>query len=132
MSINLVTLFGNLTRNPDVKYTSQQMCVARFSIALNRGKDKNGQDKGADYPNIVCFGKTAEIAEKYLQKGSKICITGRLHTDSYEKDGAKVYTTDVIADKIEFMFRNESKFSESHSEEQIEGFQRLTDEDIPF
>ncbi len=109
MSLNIVVVCGRVTRDPSVQYTSNQMCVARFNIALDRGKDKDGQSKGADYPQIVAFGKVGEVIERFVSKGSQLAIYGHLHTDSYEKDGKKVYTTDVIADRVELMGKSEGK-----------------------
>ncbi len=104
--MNSVSLIGRLTRDPEVRYgATSQIAVARFSIAIDRGKDKNGEDRGTDFPNIVCFGKTAELCEKYLGKGRLVGITGRLQTGKYEKDGRTVYTTDVLADRVEFLDR---------------------------
>ena len=100
--MNIVNLIGNLTRDPDVRYTTgaNQTAVGRFSIAVNDGY---GDKKRTDYPNIVVFGKQAENCQRYLHKGSKVAITGRIQTGSYEKDGHKVYTTDVVANNVEFL-----------------------------
>lgn len=96
--MNKVILIGNLTRPPEVKYGDTT--VGRFTMAINDGY---GENKRTSYPNIVCFGKTAENCEKYLDKGSRVAIEGKIQTGSYEKNGQKVYTTDVIADKVEFL-----------------------------
>ncbi len=146
--MNSVSLIGRLTRDPEVRYgAASQNAVARFSIAIDRGRDRNGEDMGTDYPNIVCFGKTAELVEKYLGKGRLVGIQGRLRTGSYEKDGRKVYTTEVYADRVEFLDRADrsggnggngssgSGYSPTAApmEDQIpEGFNKLTDDDIPF
>ena len=133
--MNQVTIIGRLTKDPEVRYTEKQTCVARFSVALNRGKDKDGKDLGADYPNVVAFGKTGEIIEKYFSKGKLIGISGRIRTDSYEKDGKKYYTTDIIADKVEFLEKKENpeqKVKKETPEDIPEGFSRLEDDDIPF
>ena len=100
--MNNVFLTGNLTRDPDVRYTvsSDPMCRATFAIAVNDGY---GEKQKTSYPNIVVFGRQAENVEKYLKKGHKVAIIGRIQTGSYEKDGHKVYTTDVVADKVEFL-----------------------------
>ena len=136
--MNCVTLIGRLTRDPDVRYTSSsQMAIARFSIAISRGKDKNGNDAGADYPNIVCFGKLAELVEKYVGKGRQVAVQGRIQTGSYEKDGRKVYTTEVVADKIEFLDKAQSTSgggassqSSSFGGDIPEGFEQI--DDVPF
>lgn len=87
-----------------MRYTASQMAVARFSIAIDRRRGKDGEERGADFPNVVVFGRQAENAGKYLTKGRQVAIEGRLQTGSYEKqDGTKVYTTDVIADRIEYL-----------------------------
>ena len=103
--MNSVILVGRLTRDPEVRYMSEsQRAVANFSIAIDRGKDRSGNDLGADFPNIVCFGKQAEVVEKYVTKGMQVGIQGRLQTRSYEnKDGKKVYVTEVVADRVEFL-----------------------------
>jgi single-strand DNA-binding protein len=107
--MNQVCLIGRITRDPEVRYGAQsQTAVARFSIAINRGKDRNGNDAGTDYPNIVCFGKTAETVEKYVTKGMQLGITGKLQTGSYEKNGQRHYTVEVVADRVEFLSSAES------------------------
>ena len=131
--MNNVSLIGNLTRDPEIRWAND-LAIARFSIAINRGKDKNGNDKGADYPNIVVFGKQAENCEKYLSKGKKVGITGHIKTGSYEKDGRKVYTTDVIADRIEFLtpLNQDATAPQSYDSDVPQGFEAIDDEDIPF
>ena len=101
--MNSVVLIGRLTRDPEVRYTESQLAVARFSIAINRVPGRDGQDRGADFPNIVVFGKQAENCERFLTKGRQVAIQGHIQTGSYEKDGRKVYTTDVVADRVEFL-----------------------------
>lgn len=101
--MNSVALIGRLTRDPEVRWTQDQMAIANFSIAIDRGKDKNGNDRGTDFPRITVFGRQAENCEKYLKKGLLVGIAGRIQTGSYEKDGQKIYTTDVVADRVEFL-----------------------------
>ena len=127
--MNNVTLIGRLTRDPETRYTADtQMAVTRFSIAINRP----GKDKGADYPNITVFGKTAENCEKYLKKGRMVAIQGRIQTGSYEKsDGTKVYTTDVVADRVEFLGEQTTQTKAEQPEYVPEGYTQI-DEDIPF
>ena len=141
--MNKVILMGRLTRDPEVRYgAASQTAVARFSIAVDRPRAKEGEQT-ADFINIVCFGKTAELVEKYLGKGRLVGITGRIQTGSYEKDGKKVYTTEVHADRVEFLDRGDrtSETSQSFSTPAPaapampsvpEGFSQLTDDDIPF
>ncbi len=103
--MNKVILVGRLTRDPDIRYSSgdSNTCVARFSVAVDRRFKKDGDAQAADFPSCVAFGKTAEFIEKYVKKGTKLCIEGRLQTGSYtNKDNVKVYTTDVVVENCEF------------------------------
>lgn len=125
--MNSVHIIGRLTKDPQISYISDtQTAVARFSVAISRGKDKDGNDKGADFPNVVVFGKQAENCERYLSKGKLVGIEGRIQTGSYEKDGRKVYTTDVIANRVEFLEWDNKEKSEIPS-----GFRAVEDE-CPF
>ena len=99
MSINKWTGIGRLTKDPEIKYSSDGLAIGRGTIAI----DRPGQDKGADFIPLKFFGKSAEFAEKYFHKGSKIGVEGRIQSGSYKKeDGTTVYTLDVIAEKFEF------------------------------
>ena len=102
--MNSVQLIGRLTKDPDMRYTSgSQMAVATFTIAIDR-PTKQGEEKKTDFPRITVFGKQAESCEKYLAKGRKVAIEGRIQTGSYQNsEGATVYTTDVIANRVEFL-----------------------------
>jgi single-strand DNA-binding protein len=140
--MNSVSLIGRLTKDPDIRYGAEsQTAVARFSIAIDRGKDKNGESRGTDFPNIVCFGKTAELVERFVSKGRLVGIQGRIQTGKYEKDGRTVYTTEVLADRVEFLDwgdKNEgggaqqTAGSSKSASDVPEGFGALTDDDIPF
>ena len=103
--MNKVELIGRLTRDPEVKYTQGQepVAVARYTLAVDRRwKEANG-DRQADFISCVAFGKGGEFAEKYLHKGMKIGITGRIQTGSYtNKEGRKIYTTEVVLEEQEF------------------------------
>lgn len=102
MSINSVNLTGRFTRDPDVRYTDGGTSIARFTLAVDRRFKRDGEQT-ADFINCVAFGKTAEFIEKYFRQGMKLELTGRIQTGSYtNKDGAKVYTTDVIAEQVGF------------------------------
>jgi single-strand DNA-binding protein len=122
MSINKVVLTGNLTKDPDVKYTQSGKAVAMFSIAVNDGF---GDNQKTYYPNIVVWGKTAETVGNNLAKGSKVGVVGKLTTRSYDNSaGQKVYVTEVVADMyggIEFL--GSKKQSQSNP---------IEDEEIPF
>ena len=103
--MNNVVLMGRLTRDPRISMAntiSGQMAVAHFSLAVDRRFKKEGEQQ-ADFISCVAFGKTAEFVEKYLHQGSKVCLSGRIQTGSYKnKDGATVYTTDIVVENIEF------------------------------
>lgn len=101
--MNKVILMGRLTRDPDIHYSQGEngTAIARYSLAVDRRFKREG-DQTADFINCVVFGKGAEFAEKYLHKGIKIVVTGRIQTGSYEKDGVRVYTTDVVVEEQEF------------------------------
>lgn len=162
--MNNVVLIGRLTRDPELRYTSgtgNAMC--RFTIAVDRGlsRDKRMEmeQKGqptADFINIVSWGKTAELVANYLAKGRQVAIQGRIQSSSYEgQDGNRVYRTDVVADRIEFIGGNtssststgNSNFNQVSNYNQNLGFNQdfkddnfglgddafpLNDEDIPF
>ena len=104
--MNKVIIIGRFTRDPEIKYTTGEnaTATARFSLAVNRRfKNKEG-NYDADFINCVAFGKTAEFIEKYFSKGMAIGITGRIQTGSYtNKEGQKVYTTDVVVEETEFV-----------------------------
>ena len=120
---------GRLTRDIDVRYAAQtQKAVARFTLAIDDGY---GENKKTNFISIVAFGKTAENLEKFSGKGLRIAIIGHIQTGSYEKDGQKVYTTDIVADRIEFIdWKNSEKVSEPDGE-YPQGFAAI-DEDFPF
>ena len=102
--MNSVVLIGRLTRDPEVRYTaSTQMAVATFTVAIDRPV-RGGGEKQTDFPRVTVFGKQAENCEKYLAKGRLVGVQGRIQTGSYQnKDGVTVYTTDVVADRVEFL-----------------------------
>lgn len=103
--MNKVILMGRLTRDPDVRYTQgqEQMCIARYTLAVDRRRRQQDQDQTADFISCVAFGRAGEFVEKYLGKGTRIAVVGRLQTGSYvNKDGQTVYTTDVVVEEQYF------------------------------
>lgn len=109
--MNSVQLVGRLTKDPDVRYADSGTSIARFSVACDRRFKRDGED-GADFIPCVAFGKTAEFMDKYFYKGKRIGLNGRIQTGSYiNKEGQKVYTTDVIVENVEFV---ESKGSDDN------------------
>ena len=140
--MNSVVLIGRLTKDPVLKYTAQsQMAVATFTLAIDRVV-REGEQKKTDYPRVTVFGKQAESCEKFLKKGRLAGVQGKLQTGSYQnKDGQTVYTTDVVADRVEFLEWGDAKentvpeVKEEHApvkeEYTPEKFEEL-EEDIPF
>lgn len=114
--MNNVQLVGRFTRDPEVRYSDGGSTVARFNIAVDRRFRKDGQQE-ADFISCVAFGKTAEFIEKWFRKGERIGLTGHIQTGSYtNQDDQKVYTTDVVADNVEFVeSRNASEESRGSS-----------------
>lgn len=146
--MNKVILMGRLTREPDIRYTQgeSQMAVARYTLAVDR-RVRTGGEQQADFVSCVAFGKAAEFAEKYLHQGTKIVVAGRIQTGSYtNKDGQRVYTTDVVIESCEFAeskATNESRYGTYQQsvrpvpDEAInEGFMNIPDgvddEELPF
>ena len=144
--MNSVVLIGRLARDPELSYTpSNQTAVCKFTIAVDRPR-RNGEDAGADFIRITVWGRQAETCDRYLAKGRQVAVNGRIQTGSYKnKDGATVYTTDVIADRVEFLGTNGSNAGTAPSNNSFEqaepvmgGFDDLPDtfqaaeDDIPF
>ena len=115
--MNKVFLVGRLTRDPELRYTASNLATVRTAIAVDRQFVREGEERGADFINIVAFGQRAETMKKYLTKGSQIAIDGRIQTGSYDgQDGKKVYTTDVIIDNFQFLDTKASRNIDSSSE----------------
>ncbi|MDR0570124.1 MAG: single-stranded DNA-binding protein [Clostridiales Family XIII bacterium] len=158
--MNQVILIGRLTRDPEVRYTGDQMAVASFTVAIDR-VTRADKEKQTDFPRVVTFGKQAELCERYLAKGRLVAVQGRIQTGSYKnKEGATVYTTDVVAERVEFLEWGDrqgkaadaatqggarfgrqsfdappaaSPYGGGFSEPSLpEGFSALDDDDIPF
>lgn len=138
--MNKVILIGRLTREPDIHWSQgeEQTCIARYTLAVDRkyGREK----KNADFISCIVFGKAAEFAEKWLTKGLKIAVVGRIQTGSYtNREGQKVYTTDVVIEEQEFMesksaSQNDTESNTQQSEDQ-NGFMKIPDgldEELPF
>lgn len=143
--MNKVILMGRLTRDPEVRYSQgeRQMAIARYTLAVDRrgrANTSNGEQT-ADFIQCVAFDRSAEFAEKYFHQGTKLVVTGRIQTGSYtNKDGATVYTTEVVADRVEFLEwgdrpaggqRAQTQEAAPRFDAAPEGFSAI-DEDIPF
>lgn len=133
--MNLAVLVGRLTRDPEVRVTDSQMTVARYSLAVDRVGAKEGQPT-ADFISCIAFGKSAEFVEKYLKKGMKIAIEGRIQTGSYtNKEGQKVYTTDIVVDRHEFCESRSTSENNATPADSADSFINLPagiEEEIPF
>ena len=143
--MNKVILLGRVVRDPEVRYSQGQnaSAVAKFSLAVDRRFKQEGQPS-ADFINCVAFGKQAEFTEKYLRQGTKIAIVGRIQTGSYtNKDGVKVYTTDVVVEECEFAESKNSSQGETNTQPKPQptpgnldyGFMSIPDniqEELPF
>ena len=118
--MNKVILMGRLVKNPEVRQdASGAISMARYTLAVDRMRMKKDEEPGADFINCVVFGKSAEFAKNYLRKGTKLVIEGRIQTGSYtNKNGQKVYTTDVVTERQEF--------AESKAESRVDGSQQAT------
>ena len=144
--MNKVILMGRLTRDPEVRYSQGEnpLAIARYTLAVDRRQSRSngGDEQSADFINCVAFGRSGEFAEKYLHKGTKIAVTGRIQTGSYtNKEGVKVYTTEVVVEEHEFA---ESKNSAANAGGESfpsgmtssgDGFMNIPDgidEELPF
>jgi single-strand DNA-binding protein len=128
--LNSVSLVGRLVKDPETTNSQNNMTICKFTLAVDRKFKKEGQPT-ADFPRIVCFGKTAENVGKYMSKGRLVGVTGRLQTGSYkDKDDRMVYTTDVIADSVEFL----DKAKEGQGSQENEDFRtvEMSEDDLPF
>lgn len=143
--MNKVILMGRLTRDPEVRYSQgdNSMAIARYSLAVDRRFKRDGDEQTADFINCVAFGKSGEFAEKYLRKGTKIAVVGRIQTGSFtNKDGQKIYTTDVVVEEQEFAESKNSasgtgnaNTSTNNNTSSSDGFMNIPDgidEELPF
>lgn len=136
--MNKAILMGRLTKDPDVRYTQgdNTMAVARYTLAVDRRQRKDAGQQTADFISCVAFGKSAEFAEKYLHKGTKVAITGRIQTGSYtNRDGQKIYTTDVVIEDQEFAESKNSNTQAEAAKPVGNDFMSIPDginEDLPF
>ena len=101
--MNRVELIGRITKDPELRYTSSNIATTRFTLAVNRPFQGQNGEQGTDFISIVVWRKQAENVKKYVSKGSLVAVEGRIQTGSYEKDGQRVYTTDVVADNVQFL-----------------------------
>jgi single-strand DNA-binding protein len=138
--MNKTILIGRFTRDPEVRYTDSGTSIARFTLAVDRRFKKDGEQQ-ADFIGCIAFGKTAEFVEKYFKQGMKIVVEGRIQTGSYtNKDGVKIYTTDVVVENVEFAESKaasdgQARTPEPSLAEANDGFMNIPDgidEELPF
>ena len=128
--MNQVQLLGRLTRDPETRKTQSGITVSKYTLAVDRRFKKDGEPT-ADFINCTAFNKGAEFADKWLKKGTKIAVTGRIQTGAYEKDGKKVYTTGVIVESQEFAESKKAETPEDYTDPFIEVPEDI-DKEIPF
>jgi single-strand DNA-binding protein len=131
--MNVVVLRGRLTKDPDVRYTNDNMCVTMYTVACDRRFSK---DNEADFIPCIAFGKSGEFAEKYFRKGMSVAVRGRIQTGSYtNKDGQKVYTTDVVIEDQEFAESKTASNGGGHkksSDDFVNMNGGIDDDELPF
>lgn len=143
--MNKIILMGRLTRDPEVRYSQGEnaTAIARYTLAVDRRFKRDNSDQTADFIQCVAFGKSGEFAEKYFKQGTKVVVTGRIQTGSYtNKDGQKVYTTDVVVEDQEFAESKRSDSTENAPQAKTasasdagDGFMNIPDgidEELPF
>jgi single-strand DNA-binding protein len=135
--MNKVIMMGRLTRDPEVRYSSEGNAVSKFSLAVDRRYKREGQPD-ADFFNCVAFGKTAEFTEKYLKKGTKVVLDGELQNNNYtNKEGQRVYGMQIVVNSLEFAESKSSSNSDRESTQQVDSndFMNVPDvaeEELPF
>lgn len=130
--MNKVILIGRLVADPEIRYTQSGKAVASYRLAVDRPLKQDGQQE-ADFINCVAWGKTGEFAGNYLRKGTKIAVEGRIQTGSYEKDGVKHYTTDIVVDRHEFCESRSSGQAATANSNAGQAFTDMDDDgDLPF
>ena len=100
--MNKVCLIGRITKDPELRYTSSNIATVRFTLAVNRTFQNQNGERDADFINVVAWRNQAENIKKFVTKGSLLAVEGRIQTGSYEKDGQRVFTTDLVADSVQF------------------------------
>ena len=138
--MNKVILMGRLTRDPEVRYTTNNTLVATFSLAVNRRFAKQGEERQADFINIVAWDKAGEFVSKYFRKGQQVGVIGRMQTRTYEdKDGKTVFVTEVVAEETYFADSKREdennpfgNVPQSNPFAQSSEFTPVTDDDLPF
>jgi len=131
--MNKVVLIGRLTKDPDLRYTSSNIPAASFTVAVNRPFQNQNGVREADFINVVVWRKQAENVKKYIVKGSLVAVEGRIQTRNYEdKDGKKVYVTEVVADSVQFLESKGQRSTNSSNNEQMDNIPTTDVGDEPY
>lgn len=139
--LNKAIIMGRITRDLELRYSQTNVAICRFTVAVDRRFVKQGEERQTDFISVVSFGKTAEFVQRYFEKGRMINVIGAIQTGSYEKDGRTVYTTDVVADEVNFCGDKRSDSASggvpvgvaASNGDRDDGFMPVeTDDDLPF
>ena len=131
--MNKTVLMGRLTKAPEVRYTQNNTPVAQFTLAVNRRFVKEGEERQADFINIVAWSKTAEFVSKYFNKGQQVGVIGRIQTRTWDdENGLKHYVTEVVAEEVYFAGEKKEEHGEAFEEGLPDGFEISNDDDLPF
>ena len=139
--LNKVMLMGRLTKDPELRATQNGVSVTTFTLAVDRNFQRQGEERQADFINIVTFRHTAEFVKRYFAKGQMACICGSIQTRTWEQDGKKHYATEVIADEVHFAGSNPNKSDSAPMNDAVpigntssidNGFISVSDDQLPF
>ena len=137
--LNKAMLMGRLTKDPELRMTQNGVSVATFTLAVDRNFQRQGEEREADFINIVAFRHTADFVKKYFGKGQLACVCGSIQTRTWENDGKKHYATEVIADEVHFAGANPNKSDpmdevvpNGNNSPMDEGFMTVSDDKLPF
>ena len=141
--LNTAIIMGRLTADPELRKTPSSVSVTRFTVAVDRGHTKQGEERKADFINVVAWRQTAEFVSRYFSKGSMIAVQGAIQTGSYEKDGRKYNTFEIVADNVSFCggkndgqggnsSQNEPQATESAYTNGVDFTAMADDDDLPF
>lgn len=135
--MNLFMGIGRITKSIELRYTTSNLAIAKFTLAINRDTKNKEGNYDTDFINCVAYGKTAELIDKYLDKGSQIAIEGKIQTGSYEKDGKKTYTTDIVVERLTFLEKKKEAtqteiVQKAMGDNPYENFGQQVQTDLPF
>lgn len=123
--MNKILIIGNLTKDVELKSTTSGIEVCTFTLGVKRNYTNKDGKYDSDFPNFIAFNKTAEIISKYTKKGFTLAVEGRIQTRSYEKDGKKVYVTEIVVESVEFLDKKSDKFVKAREEEKIDPYEEM-------